>query len=269
MEFKNGRNGVVMNRSDYWNDKFVKYWDSWINQPENSWINEKSQQKFRPSVFEALVDKINLNSDHTLLDAGCGFGQNLSFLKSQVHKIYAIDISIEMANRVRSNQCNDIKMLGVAEAERLPFISNFFDRIICFGVFDALNQKEALFEFSRILKLNGRLLITGKNYYYHQDDYEALEAEQNARDQGHPNFFTDCRKLLENLNRFGFVLNDIRFFSRRGDFSNYNYIDSSPSDPFYEYSMIVEKKNLDSYNEGSIEIAFEYSQTFLKKYSPS
>ena len=130
MEFKNWRNGVAMNRSDYWNDKFVKYWDSWTNQPENSWINVKSQQKIQPSVFEALVDKINLNSDHTLLDAGCGFGQNLSFLKSQVNKIYAIDISIETANRVRSNQYNDIIMLGVAEAEHLPFISNFFDRII-------------------------------------------------------------------------------------------------------------------------------------------
>jgi len=160
-------------------------------------------------------------------------------------------------------------MIAVSEAERLPFISNYFDRIICFGVFDALNQKEALYEFSRILKINGRLLITGKNYYYHQDDYEALEAEQNARAQGHPNSFTDCRKLLENLNRFGFVLNDITYFSRRGDFSNYNRIDSNPSDPFYEYSMIVERKNQDSYYEDPIEIAFEYSQTFLKKYSPS
>ena len=69
MEFKNGCNGVVIKRSDNWNKKFVKYWDKWTNQPENSWINVKSQQKNRPSVFEALVDKLNLNSDHTLLDA--------------------------------------------------------------------------------------------------------------------------------------------------------------------------------------------------------
>ena len=72
-------------------------------------------------------------------------------------------------------------------------------------------QTEALIEINRICKKGARVLITGKNDNYCDNDKLAMEAEIGARKKGHPNYFTDVRKLLKNINKFGFRI-DIQKF---------------------------------------------------------
>ena len=149
---------------------------------------------------------------------------------------------------------------AVSEAEKTSYRSNTFDNLICYAVFDALCQKEALLEMNRILKKTGTVLITGKNDNYFVDDREALIAERNARKKRHPNYFTDLKKLFEHLGDFGFSLIDNRFFLRRGDTHKDCFITSIP-DCFYEY-MIVLKKIKHITNDINIEISDSFSRTF-------
>jgi ubiquinone/menaquinone biosynthesis C-methylase UbiE len=132
-------------------------------------------------IFEFYLEKMGIRPGDKVLDIGCGFGRFFPILFKRKCEIYGIDIStaaIEQAKKEYANLCNTLK---VAKAEHLPFKGNFFDKIICWAVFDALLQREALLEINRVLKVGGIALITGKNDNYHDDDNKALIAEINAR----------------------------------------------------------------------------------------
>ena len=86
----------------------------------------------------------------------------------------------------------------------------------------------------------------------------------NARKKGHPNYFTDLRTLLDNLSNFGFKLNLVLYFEKRGDFSENKFVINMPSF-FYEYLIFIEKIDdvkLDDIHD--LTISEEYSKTFKR-----
>jgi SAM-dependent methyltransferase len=93
----------------------------------------------------------------------------------------------------------------------------YFDLVFSWAVFDVVDQKKALLEAHRILKVGGRLFFTGKNDNYFQDDQLAFTAEKNAFLKGFPNRFTNLPKLIHYLTQSGFKLDLLYLFPRRGD----------------------------------------------------
>lgn len=83
------------------------------------------------------------------------------------------------------------------------FEDESFDVIVCMGVFDCCDQEVTLKELLRVLKVNGKLLTSGKNKNYFGNDNPAWIAEVNARKKGQPNSFTDVRNILEQLSAIG------------------------------------------------------------------
>ena len=67
-------------------------------------------------------------------------------------------------------------------------------------------------------KKESRVLSTGKNDNYFENDNHAREEEIGARKKGHPNYVTDVRKLLNNINKFGFRIDIQKFYLKQGDF---------------------------------------------------
>ena len=145
--------------------------------------------------------------------------------------------------------------------ESTRFQAGRFTRVICFGVLDALYQKEALIEMNRILASRGRVLITGKNDLYFDDDEKALVAQRNARAKGHPSYFTDVPALLQNIHRFGFTVVARRFFPRRGDTSLNRFTGEKP-ERFYEYALILEKQTEPVAEAGRLNISAAMSKTY-------
>lgn len=95
-----------------------------------------------------------------ILDAGCGPGTStLTILKrcGSRAKIVALDPSISMLHEVpQTPLCAKIG----GRFERLPFTESSIDAIIAmFSFRDASSYREALDEFSRVLKPNGVLVI--------------------------------------------------------------------------------------------------------------
>ncbi|MDR2646022.1 MAG: methyltransferase domain-containing protein [Holosporaceae bacterium] len=259
-----------MNRKDYWNKDYVEYWKK-RTEEANSIENHASSIVKEDSLasssenYASAIDLLDINGDDAVLEIGCGFGRSIPYLASKAWNISAIDISKEMIKFAKSSYSKLFPSVNfcVAEAERLPYDGELFNKIICFAVFDALYQKEALVEINRISKIGGNILITGKNDDFFDDDDAALVAEVNARQKGHPNYFTNMKLLLEKIHLFGFKVCISRFFLRRGDENTNKYMDSLPK-KFYTYLLILEKI---SSSVAPIDISSEFSNTWLRKNS--
>jgi ubiquinone/menaquinone biosynthesis C-methylase UbiE len=185
---------------------------------------------------------LDINGDDAVLELGCGFGRSIPYLASKAWNISAIDISEEMIRSAKSNYSKLFQLVNfcVAEAEHLPYDGESFNKIVCYAVFDALYQKEALVEMNRVLKNGGKLLITGKNDNYLDEDEGAFIAEVNARSKGHPNYCTNVKLLLDKIAWFGFSICTSRFFLLRGDENANKYVNSLPEN-FYTYLLILKK----------------------------
>jgi demethylmenaquinone methyltransferase / 2-methoxy-6-polyprenyl-1,4-benzoquinol methylase len=100
-----------------------------------------------------------------ILDAGSGFGNMSKLARNEIHgnlEIILYDPIIEMLRIGRSlndKLDSDIE-LSSGIFEYLPFRNNIFDVVLCgYSLRDAIYLKDAIIEFHRILKPNGRLLI--------------------------------------------------------------------------------------------------------------
>lgn len=237
-----------MERTEYWNEEYVKYWKSMTDaaDQENS-CNESSGSKGNSvdnktvgeGVANLLFEGLCIKGTDKLLDYGCGFGRFYPVLSGKCD-YFGIDISKAMIDRFIQDHPEAATNLSVSEGEHLPFQDGFFDKIVCFGVFDACYQKEALNEMLRVTKVGGMILITGKNTKYFSDDEEASIAEEAARAKQHPNYFTDVRKMKKMVSP-GVEFVQERYFLRRGDFGENRYITDMP-ERFYEWVMVLRKK---------------------------
>jgi demethylmenaquinone methyltransferase/2-methoxy-6-polyprenyl-1,4-benzoquinol methylase len=100
-----------------------------------------------------------------VLDAGSGFGNMSKLAKIEMDgdlEVILYDPIIEMLRVGRSvGEEFDLSIeLSSGIFEYLPFRDNIFDVVLCgYSLRDAIHLKDAIAEFHRILKPNGRLLI--------------------------------------------------------------------------------------------------------------
>ena len=231
-------------RAAYWNEHYVDYWRNRVEEaalcsPSAAHPGDANTEE--DWVYQKVFDADPLRSG-AVLDVGCGWGRMFPLFHAQGLRTSGIDISSAMISAARKNFEQDewINALEVGIAEQLPFEDETFDNIVCVAVFDATYQHEALSEFLRVLKVGGRLYLTGKNACYRVDDVLALDAERGARAKGHPNFFTDLEEMLKQLGNSDSVLSTYYLFERRGDFAKFKYHTDLQA-RFYEWLIVVEK----------------------------
>lgn len=230
-------------RSSYWDSNYFEYWKAKVTESRSK--NDKNINPLvltrtpNDEVYSKLINE-NFSNLGTLLDVGCGWGRLFDFYKMKNADIYGIDISKKMIDEAKINYPNLVNNLKVSQSESLPYEDNFFDSVVCIGTFDCTYQEETFFEMMRVLKINGRLLVTGKSIKYRSDDIEATKAEIGAKSKGHPNYFTDTDSLVTQILASGQKIIGTYFFHRRGDFTNFVYDSKSP-DNFYEYCFVIKK----------------------------
>jgi demethylmenaquinone methyltransferase/2-methoxy-6-polyprenyl-1,4-benzoquinol methylase len=100
-----------------------------------------------------------------ILDAGSGFGNMSKLARIEMNgniEVILYDPIIEMLQVGRSlDDKSDLSIeLSSGVFEYLPFKNNIFDAVLCgYSLRDAIQLKDAIAEFHRILKPNGSLLI--------------------------------------------------------------------------------------------------------------
>ena len=125
--------------------------------------------------------------------------------------------------------------------EKIPFQNDQFDFVFALGVFDCTQQDAALAEMLRVSKIGGKILLTGKNHYYNEDDDEAKAAEMGARAKGEPNYFTNYSEMCLQIANNQHSIIDQKLFKYRGDFAYLDNQECNIGDRFYEFILVVEK----------------------------
>jgi len=235
-----------------------KYWEI-ITQ------NKNSKNKFHPTsstkINSFFLDKLKLKKDQKILDIGCGFGRLFRYFIKKKLIITGIDIDKKMLIDVKKKfKYKNLKLIN-KDFFKKKFSQNYFDNIVCWASFDEIRQDKFLKKIKKILKIGGKILITGKNDHYLHGDNLAMLAEENARKKNHINYFTDFSSIKFDKN--GFEVLDCFFFKKRGDFSNLKFVKTKPK-YFYEYLIILKKKN----NKKLIiknKIFHNFSKTWIEK----
>ena len=253
------------NNKAYW-ENYVSYWkDKVCMANENGKANDKT---IDDAILMNYIKKLNLDSRDVFLDFGCGFCRSYPCYREIVGETdcyYGVDITeapLRLAEELYPVLKNN-ERLKTYDGILIPYDDESFDKIICFGVFDACNQEVILKGLLRILKVNGELLLTGKNNLYNKDDEGAYIAEINARKKGHPNYFTDVKKMSILLEESGIAIKESFFFEKRGDFPNNRYCTNMP-DIFYEWAFILKKSKSDMKicTMKNLNFSSEYSKTY-------
>jgi len=125
--------------------------------------NKKIMEPIR--CYPIVLEEIK-SSSGTLLDVGCGEGVLLGFIEERCSsnlRLYGIDLSGNAVEKAKKTLPEGID-LRQGDAEHLPYDDNMFDVILCTHSFHHYpNPNNALREFNRCLKKNGRVFIV-ENY---------------------------------------------------------------------------------------------------------
>lgn len=257
------------NRADYWERGYFEYWKARVDEANllssrgKSAINTNDTRTPDDESTHQFLTFIEPKVSDVFLEVGCGFGRSVLRLAPMVKHVTAIDISSRMIEEAKKacEHINNVTFLQ-SEAEQVPADDQSFDKIFCYGVFEAVQQTDALCEFNRLLKLGGRCLITGKNTSFSPADEPAIYAEKMARENGHPNFFTDIDLLCQRLNDFGFKIVAERYFETRESMSRNEFRETRP-EKFYYYGFVLEKVSDSNAEARNLMISSTYSSTWM------
>lgn len=135
------------NPQQYWDDKYAREHIAGKN------IGEYARQDFWPLL------KSNLQPGKLYLDAGCGIGGWILFLRQQGHKVEGIDVAPRIV-RALTEYDPDI-CVQVAKVTAIPYADQSLDGLLAIAVLEyAENQvPQALAEINRVLKPGGLLFI--------------------------------------------------------------------------------------------------------------
>ena len=248
-------------RKAYWNEKYFEYWKSRVEEAGHgkSMIVEGDSNTEDDSVYQRVFDSHAFKVG-SLLEVGCAWGRMFPIYLAAGLKTTGSDISHAMVVAARKEWQEKEGIVDIVEspAEHLPFADKSFDNLTCLATLDATFQDKAITEFLRVTRPGARIIFTGKNDHYFQDDEEAYRAEIGARDKQHPNFFTDTKRLIDLLSGQGHHVEALYCFPRRGDFARFRYV-TTPNDRFYEFLLVIDRGNeyetLPSFSDA-------YSKTF-------
>jgi len=124
--------------------------------------DESQAGKFTSKMYKEFLRRLE-GKTGKILDVGCGTGNVLLQLAGEGRELYGADISENMV-RVAREKLGTNASIAVANVEKLPFDSTFFDILICNASFHHYPSPEkALAEMNRVLKPNGQLVI-GEGY---------------------------------------------------------------------------------------------------------
>lgn len=253
-----------MIKGNYFNTvEYLDYLKKNFDAPTYSKDNRDETCK-RPDVkliFE-YIDQLNIKAEESLLEIGCGLGRLLTFLCDRYQVVGSgVDVSKEAIRLAKERLPKIAQNIKLGTAENLPFADGTFDHVVCWAVFDLTEQGKSLAEMLRMLKAGGRLLLTGKNNLFMDDDEDALIAEIKSREKGIPNHYTDYNLLREAIQRNGGHVILEHFFLRRGDFMQGVHVTERP-EKFIEYCVIIQKNT--HVPPARLDIAGSHSQTWAQ-----
>jgi len=131
-----------------------------LYESRNPLVRFAHRQRLRAILARIPTDEKPL----TILDAGCGEGHLLRFLHERFpgHRYYGVDITPVALERARVRCPAAVFERG--DLARIPFSDATFDVIVSSEVLEHMHEyRTALKEFERLLRAEGKLIVTFPN----------------------------------------------------------------------------------------------------------
>lgn len=149
-KLKNRVNDLEGKAKEYDIQDGYKVWSKTYDNEENILI------QLEEPVVKGILEKMQIG---TILDAGCGTGRYSLFLDSLGHTVTGIDISQDMLNLAKKKGGNIDLIQG--DISKLPFGNAQFDHVVSgLAIHYVSDLKTTIREFSRVLKVGGKLVIS-------------------------------------------------------------------------------------------------------------
>ena len=169
----------------------------------------KSSQKIHPKhlIFQKYPPEFLkcLKPNDSVLDVGCGNGQNSLLAAGRVKEVIGFDVDKSQLKIAKSEEARrglkNIQFDCVSAEDELPYKSNSFDKIIFLGVLEHLtNRENILREIRRVMKSEGQLLLGVPNETTSWKKLQMRVEIQHFTDPDHKVEFTkeSISQLLEN-----------------------------------------------------------------------
>jgi SAM-dependent methyltransferase len=110
-------------------------------------------------LTEQLLAYGNFPADSRVLDAGCGMGTTARYL-SRTRRVTAVGVDSSESMLKTAHDPSLRSPLICAALEKLPFAAASFDGIVCECVLSQTAVPAVLAEFQRVLRVNGKLLVS-------------------------------------------------------------------------------------------------------------
>ncbi len=110
------------------------------------------------NLYPNVLKRISLDRTEKILDVGCGVGHLSEYLKG--FNLHGCDVTESFVKQAKQKFYREVK---VADIHNLPYEDGEFDKIICLGVFEYLEDPYgAMKELLRVCK--GEIIINVPNY---------------------------------------------------------------------------------------------------------
>jgi len=188
-----------------WYDSTAERYDSWGSRDGEYSSESKSLEMAK---FNEMLNLIKIKENTKILDVATGTGIYLIEALKRGGVGYGVDISEKMLEQVKKKIIK-IELKGKiiktikGDAEKLPFPSDFFDIVICIGMFEyypLVKVKVFLEEIKRVLKKEGYLIVDFPN----KNNKKVYEFQKKERSAGHEIYIYEEGKINEFLKHMGF-----------------------------------------------------------------
>lgn len=146
-----------------WRARFERYARSSEDEAFISgWSTLGLQRRFE--LFRSVIESIDLSSEATALDLGCGAGTYVRWLAGRGHGAIGVDYSgPTLARAVAADPGGKGRYLA-ADGYALPFREGVFELVVSIGVLQAVGHPErAIAEMARVLRPGGTVVLEGLN----------------------------------------------------------------------------------------------------------
>lgn len=133
------------------------------NYERNTAATLESYRKRDAATRNLLFDAVKDREIESVLDIGCGAGQELfPFLEQTKAVCFGVDVAEELGKvtgKVFAGKFAGRIHFVRSKGEKLPFADASFDVVLCLIALPYMNNKSAIAEVSRVLKPNGIYLL--------------------------------------------------------------------------------------------------------------
>lgn len=188
-----------------WYDLTAERYDSWGGRAGESALGDRSKEI---EQFNKILDRIKIESDSKILDVATGTGIYLIETLKRGGIGYGIDISQKMLDVFRKKIKNSkisqkVKELKTGDAAHLDYPANFFDIILCIGLFD-------YYDFPQVKLFLNEMKRVGKDECFFIVDFpnkknkEVYLFQEKERSIGHEVYIHDFKDICQFLGKNGF-----------------------------------------------------------------